>query len=71
MGLSYLCPGYKMFFEHVNRPMQMMAALLRRGKLAEGVMPLLAQEEGRGQRTGRNDPCPCGSGQKYKRCHGR
>jgi preprotein translocase subunit SecA len=20
---------------------------------------------------GRNDPCPCGSGQKYKRCHGR
>lgn len=22
-------------------------------------------------RTGRNDPCPCGSGQKFKRCHGR
>jgi hypothetical protein len=21
--------------------------------------------------VGRNDPCPCGSGQKYKRCHGR
>lgn len=21
--------------------------------------------------TGRNEPCPCGSGQKYKRCHGR
>jgi preprotein translocase subunit SecA len=21
-------------------------------------------------RIGRNDPCPCGSGQKYKRCHG-
>jgi preprotein translocase subunit SecA len=20
--------------------------------------------------VGRNDPCPCGSGQKYKRCHG-
>ncbi len=20
---------------------------------------------------GRNDPCPCGSGEKYKRCHGR
>jgi uncharacterized protein YecA (UPF0149 family) len=19
--------------------------------------------------AGRNDPCPCGSGQKYKRCH--
>jgi SEC-C motif-containing protein len=21
--------------------------------------------------VGRNDPCPCGSGVKYKRCHGR
>ena len=25
----------------------------------------------RGQRVGRNDPCPCGSGKKYKNCHGR
>jgi preprotein translocase subunit SecA len=25
----------------------------------------------RGQRTGRNDPCPCGSGKKYKNCHMR
>lgn len=23
------------------------------------------------KRTGRNDPCPCGSGEKFKRCHGR
>ncbi len=23
-----------------------------------------------GQKIGRNDPCPCGSGKKYKRCHG-
>ncbi|WP_421888217.1 SEC-C metal-binding domain-containing protein [Methylibium sp.] len=22
-------------------------------------------------RAGRNDPCPCGSGKKYKQCHGR
>ena len=22
-------------------------------------------------RVGRNDPCPCGSGKKYKKCHGR
>ncbi|MBI4403092.1 MAG: SEC-C domain-containing protein, partial [Deltaproteobacteria bacterium] len=20
---------------------------------------------------GRNDPCPCGSGKKFKKCHGR
>ncbi|HLH75794.1 MAG TPA: preprotein translocase subunit SecA [Candidatus Binataceae bacterium] len=24
-----------------------------------------------GDKVGRNDPCPCGSGKKYKRCHGR
>jgi uncharacterized protein YecA (UPF0149 family) len=23
-----------------------------------------------GEKVGRNDPCPCGSGKKYKRCHG-
>jgi preprotein translocase subunit SecA len=22
-------------------------------------------------KVGRNDPCPCGSGKKYKQCHGR
>jgi preprotein translocase subunit SecA len=22
------------------------------------------------QKVGRNDPCPCGSGKKYKNCHG-
>jgi len=21
--------------------------------------------------VGRNDPCPCGSGKKYKKCHGK
>ncbi len=24
----------------------------------------------RGEKVGRNDPCPCGSGRKYKKCHG-
>lgn len=24
-----------------------------------------------GSKVGRNDPCPCGSGQKYKSCHGK
>jgi preprotein translocase subunit SecA len=24
-----------------------------------------------GQKVGRNDPCPCGSGLKYKKCHGK
>ncbi len=31
------------------------------------VQPFVRQ----GQKIGRNDPCPCGSGKKYKQCHGR
>jgi preprotein translocase subunit SecA len=30
-----------------------------------------AQGPGPGAKLGRNDPCYCGSGVKYKRCHGR
>jgi preprotein translocase subunit SecA len=25
----------------------------------------------KGEKVGRNDPCPCGSGKKYKKCHGK
>jgi uncharacterized protein YecA (UPF0149 family) len=38
------------------------------GAPAEG-MPSLDLAFG-GGKVGRNDPCPCGSGKKYKRCHG-
>jgi len=24
-----------------------------------------------GPKVGRNDPCPCGSGRKFKHCHGK
>ena len=29
------------------------------------------QKVAAGGRVGRNDPCPCGSGKKYKQCHGK
>jgi uncharacterized protein YecA (UPF0149 family) len=29
-----------------------------------------AAAPGRGAKVGRNDPCPCGSGKKYKKCCG-
>lgn len=44
-GLNYLCAGYKAFFTHIDRPMRMMADLLRRGHYADEVMQLLAQEQ--------------------------
>ena len=30
-----------------------------------------AAAAGKVPKVGRNDPCPCGSGKKYKMCHGR
>ena len=30
-----------------------------------------ATYEREGDKVGRNDPCPCGSGKKYKHCHGK
>jgi uncharacterized protein len=73
-GWNWLCVGLKAFFAHTERPMRIMADLLRRERPAAGVMEALAREEGRGlpgrTKPGRNDPCPCGSGRKFKHCHG-
>ncbi|RXA21959.1 anaerobic sulfatase maturase [Methanosarcina sp. MSH10X1] len=68
-GLNYLCGGWKAFFHHIDFPMQIMAGLMRRGYPAEEVMRILVLEDAFA-RAGRNDPCPCGSGLKFKRCHG-
>jgi preprotein translocase subunit SecA len=47
-----------MGFSGAGRPAEQAAA---RGKRQPVVV---------GERIGRNDPCPCGSGKKYKKCHG-
>jgi uncharacterized protein len=67
-GLNWLCEGLKYFFAHTDRRMKMLAALLGEGRKAADIMPILAEEAAR---TGRNDPCPCGSGRKFKACCGR
>jgi len=73
-GLNFLCAGYKAFFTHIDRPMRIMAAELRAGRPPANVMLILAREEaGRARQfatVGRNDPCPCGSGRKFKICCG-
>jgi uncharacterized protein len=70
-GLNYLCAGYKAFFNHVDEPMKVMADLLRKGRYADEVMGVLDEQERLlYANAGRNDPCPCGSGTKFKQCHG-
>jgi hypothetical protein len=53
---------------HIYEDAALMAQPMRAVNLnlQKSVIPL-----GRTKKTGRNDPCPCGSGAKYKRCHGR
>jgi uncharacterized protein YecA (UPF0149 family) len=44
----------------------------RRSQIAEGIEPYIMHREPvrNPNKVGRNDPCPCGSGKKFKQCHG-
>jgi uncharacterized protein len=74
-GLNYLCPSFKAYFHHVDAPMRRMAELLRQGRAPREIM---LDYVPKGQRlpagalanTPRNAPCPCGSGKRFKQCHG-
>jgi uncharacterized protein len=66
-GLNYLCAGYKRFFTHIDRPMQVMARLWKEQRSPSLIMELMAERDA--FLTARpNDPCPCGSGKKFKKC---
>ncbi len=71
-GLNYLCAGYRRLYSHVLPYLKRMAALARQGRpIFEITAELKAAEHedrARWRLTGRNDPCPCGSGRKYKQC---
>ncbi len=73
-GLNYLCAGYKRFFHHIDEAMRFMGNELRHQRPPANIMRVLAQAETAAReayaRVGRNDPCPCGSGKKFKQCHG-
>jgi uncharacterized protein len=66
-GLNYLCTGYKAFFHHVDGAMRFMADQLCRGNAPAQIMEVVRGEDAL---RGRNDACPCGSGRKWKTCHG-
>ena len=66
-----------------NQVREQRARAIDRSKLQEQRNDLLSQSHSNTQerqitqpihvekKVGRNDPCPCGSGKKYKNCHGR
>ena len=67
-GLNYLCAGYKLFFKHCMPFVKEVANLWRRQTVEQKVSHTRAGIEPGRIKIGRNDPCPCGSGKKYKKC---
>jgi uncharacterized protein len=73
-GLNYLCAGYKHFFKHIDPYMRFMAEELRHERPPANVMEWVRLRDSKSparKSPGRNDPCPCASGKKFKKCCGR
>jgi uncharacterized protein len=64
-NLSWLCEGWEQFYDHSMDGFGRLADEVKRQRSAAGgtTPPPISYEN-----VGRNDPCPCGSGLKYKRC---
>jgi uncharacterized protein len=66
-GHNYLCAGLYRFFTHTRPAMQRMAQLYAGGRRPAEVMDQLRDED---RRRDAYAPCPCGSGTKFRFCHG-
>jgi len=55
--------------EDVSRlaPLRRQPVFMSRGEDMAGPQTVVRKNK----KVGRNEPCPCGSGKKYKKCHGR
>jgi uncharacterized protein len=63
---SRLCAGWKKFYRHALPELRRLAAeIVRERAAASGAVPSAPAGL-----PGRNDPCPCGSGRKFKKCCG-
>jgi len=67
-GLNYLCEGYKYFFNHCQPFVTGLKTLRHRRSGEQPSTPTLQPVKQISGKIGRNDPCPCGSGKKYKKC---
>ncbi|MBK6539330.1 MAG: anaerobic sulfatase maturase [Ignavibacteria bacterium] len=66
-GQNYLCPGLELFFTHTRSAMLEMLKLLELHRAPADVMALITAED---IKRGIYQPCPCGSGKKFRFCHG-
>ena len=66
-GQNYLCEGLYKFFKHTQPAMRRMAQLFQQGRAPAEIMTTLTAEDARRDVYA---PCPCGSGRKFRFCHG-
>lgn len=64
---NYLCEGYKAFFRYTRPYFEAIAQALGNQKPAHQYHRFLTTSS---QAPGRNSPCPCASGKKFKKCCG-
>ena len=65
--LNHFCESYQMFFEHADKRFKDLASAWKRQQTP--MESYGTQQEV--PKVGRNDPCPCGSGLKHKKCCGK
>ena len=71
-GLSHFCEAYIAFFEHADERLKQLADEWKAKQ--PHLNPVDSAETGPIQidkKQGRNEACSCGSGKKYKNCHGK
>lgn len=71
-NLSHFCQSYQMFFEHADQQLQQLAERWKAQQIQHSRQEKVRQSIQAGAIiVGRNEPCPCGSGKKFKKCCGR
>jgi uncharacterized protein len=69
--LSHLCEGWKLFYGHTIARFRKLAAEIQDERARSAAAARADTPPPSAQKVGRNQPCPCGSGRKYKHCCGR
>ncbi len=67
--LNYFCDSFRMFFDHADSRLKKLAGLWKQEQKMTGAEGFLTNIK-KSKKIGRNNPCPCGSGLKYKKCCG-
>jgi len=66
-GHNYLCAGLELFFRHTAPMLRAMAQLIQQRRYPAEVMARVVEED---KARGPYQSCPCGSGLKFRFCHG-